>query len=189
MSNETPVIALHFTPFRLDNEKYPYSYFQNLYPFTSERYMAAFVYGDDYPRPHPPGFLTILSVGNYWFICIWFSMATVILFIIRCQAGIRYENNTISSAILDMIVVFCGGSRLRFRHKYDKVYLMIMIIGCFFLLSLCTSKFTSRIASKQLENINTFEKLSKLKVPIYVSNISGNDTQHINNALRYDNNE
>lgn len=185
MNNETPVIGLHFNPFRLDFEKYPYAHVHNLYPFKSVRYMAAFVYGDDYPRPHPPGILTTLSVGNYWFIFIWFLLATVILFIVRWRTGVRHNDNTISSSVLDMIVVFCGGGRLRFRNKYDKLYLIIMIIGSFFLLSLCTSKFTSRITStKQLDNINTFEKLSKVHVPIYASNISGNDTQYVIAVLR-----
>lgn len=186
MNSERAVIGLHFAPYRLDSEKYPYAHVHNLYPFTSEQYTAVFFYGEDFPRPQPPGILTILSVGNYWFIFIWFSLATIILFVIRWQTGVKHYDNTISSSILDMIVVFCGGGRLRFRNKYDKVYLMIMVIGAFFLLSLCTSKFTSRItSSQQLDNINTFEKLSKLKVPVYVSNAAGNDTKLVAAVLRY----
>lgn len=185
MNNETPVIGLHFGPYRLDSEKNPYAHVHNLYPFISERFKAVFVYGENYPKPRPPGILTILSVGNYWLIFIWFLLATVILFIIRWKAGVRQNDNTISSSILDMIVVFCGGGRLRFRNKYDKVYLIIMIIGSFFLISLCTSKFKSRItSSKQLDNIDTFEKLSNVRVPVYVSNAVGNHTQYVIAALR-----
>lgn len=186
MNNETAVIGLHFAQYRLNSEKNPYAHVHNLYPFMSERFKAVFVYGEDFPRPHPPGFLTILSAGNYWFIFIWFSLATIILFIIRWKSGVKYQNtrNTISSTILDMIIVFCAGGRLRFRNKYDKVYLMIMIFGTFFLLSLCTSRFTSEITSfKQLDNINTFEKLSKVNVPVRIGSSVGNSTKYVIAAL------
>lgn len=182
-SNSTPIVGLHFTPFVLTNEKYPYPYIHKLYPYTTETYAVVFVYGKDVPQPRPPGILAILSVGNYWFILIWFTLATIILFVIRWQVGF-HPNIWLST--LDMITVFCGGGRIRFRHKFEKLYLVIMLIGAFFLLSFCTSTFTSRITSpNNLNNINTYEKLSELRTPIYASSLSGNDSENVYARLRF----
>lgn len=178
-------MRLDFSTFLLgiDKAKFPYTHY--LYPYTTERFTATFMYGKDVPPPRLPGFLVVLSVGNYWFIIVWFSLTTIILFVIRWQAGVKSLNNNISSSTLDMITVFCGGGTIRFRHRLDRIYLVIMLIGSFFLLSYCVSTFKSRITSPdQLNNVNSLEKLARLNVPIYASNSLGNDTQYIFSVMR-----
>lgn len=143
---------------------------------------AIFVYGSDYQRAVE---LTspLQIVSDYWFIPLWFLLTTTVLHIIRLNVGIKRK--TITTTILHMIVIFFGGGTVRYRHRIEKAFIIIVIFGMFFLQSIWVSNFLSKMSALHVSNsVNTMSKVAKLKKPIYFADELGKEYGSVAKILR-----
>lgn len=70
---------------------------------------------------------------------------------------------------MEMFAVFLAGGNIRARHKWEKMFFAIALIGSFFGISILLAKFSMHsIFSEKFEKIDTFEKLAKQKVTFYI---------------------
>lgn len=163
--NATPIVELLFSRFTSSIGKIKESQLIPLYPYRNRVVVVSFLYGDDYQLEiGSPSILRIMA--EYWFIPIWFVLTTISLHLIRSKIGIG--NNELSSTIMDMIIIFFGGGTIKFRHKIERYFLGMLLIGTFFIQAIWVSDFLSKVSTlRGINRVNTFEKIANLKSPIY----------------------
>lgn len=150
----------------------------------NKRMKVVYFYGNDNElRVGPPSLLLILS--DYWFLSIWFLFTTILLHAIRLKA--RIKNASISSSILDTITIFFSGGNIRFRYKIENYFLIVLLGSMFFLQSLWVSDFISKISAlKNVNKVDTLEKLSELNTPIYFAHIvDATEKKNLIKLLKY----
>lgn len=154
-----------------------------LYPYNYRKIEIIFFYGDDYKRRvGPPPLLDIVS--DYWFIPLWFIVASFVLHLIRKKT--RQERPIISSTFLDMIIIFFGGGNVRHRHKFEGSFILILLFGMFLMQAIWVSDFLSKMSNVRSQNsVRTLEKLAELNKPIYLSNNVLEQRENIIQLLRF----
>lgn len=130
------------------------------------------VHGSEFKR-RSFGFISLSEFMSSTFariLSFWFISTSFVLFIIRrlTTIGRRYFLYDFIVALIDMTIAYVGGGHLRYNHRWEKVFFMLMIFGMFFMqsLGLCGVLFQSFLFVDH-NGIDTFEKLSKLNITIY----------------------
>lgn len=165
-----PVVELYFDHHSATVELTNHSKIVALYPYSDKKIKLLFIYGDDYmlETGSPPLFHV---VSSYWFIPFWFITSTILLQLLRRFMS-KMGKSYISSSALDITTIFFGGGNLRYRHKVEKYYFQILLFGIFFLQSIWVGDFLSKISAvRNVNAIDSFEKLSELETPVYFAHI------------------
>lgn len=144
--------------------------------------IAIFVYGHDYNRrkafASPSTFIL-----DFWYVPLWFILTTVALHLFRIKYKI--SGKTFSSSILDMIVVSFGTGTIRYGHRIERYFIIVLLFGMFFLQSLWISDFLSKMSSLRYVNrVRTFTKVKRLHTPIYFANILGDETENVTQIIK-----
>lgn len=134
-----------------------------LYPYDSAELVTIFVYGDDFSR-HMNILLIPESVQILAGLIVLFKIsAAIILFIIRRKFQLRGGN--FISAFIDTMVAFTAGGNLRLRHKFERWFFGIMLIGAFFITSLFMGDILDCIYRIFDQKVSTFEQLATVNQP------------------------
>lgn len=176
---------LHFDSFLLpSNSNRGTSSLHPLYPYDSAELVTIFVYGDDFSR-HMNILLIPESVQILAGLIVLFKIsAAIILFIIRRKFQLR--GGDFISAFIDTMVAFTAGGNLRLRHKFEKWFFGIMLIGAFFIISLFMGDLLDCIYRIFDQKISTFEQLATMNAPIFISHRLSVHTEDINDRLRFE---
>lgn len=87
-------------------------------------------------------------------------------------------------SLIDTMVAFISGGNLRMRHKWERWFFGILLIGAFFITSLFTGDLLDCIMTILNHKMKRLEQLADLPSPIYVHSTLVNDVEHIQNILR-----
>lgn len=176
---------LHLDSFLLpSNSNRGTSSLHPLYPYDSAELVTIFVYGDDFSRHmnilRIPESVQILA----GLIVLFKISAAIILFIIRRKFQLR--GGDFISAFIDTMVAFTAGGNLRLRHKFERWFFGIMLIGAFFIISLFMGDLLDCIYRIFDQKVSTFEQLAKMNAPIFISQRLSVHTEDINDMLRFE---
>lgn len=153
-----------------------------LYPYESHRVEVIFVYGDDSTREmkrisNIPVQIQILAS----LIGLFVILAAILLCIIRKKLNLRHHS--ILSTFIDVMITFTSGGNLQMRHKIERWFFGISLVGAFFISSLFTGDLLDCVYQVLHQRIDSLEQLARTDAPIYVSvTIRSEDLKE---ALRY----
>lgn len=95
-------------------------------------------------------------------------MAAIILFAMRRRAFIRSVNFV--TGLLKMYATAFGGGNIRIRHRWDRTFFTIAFFTAFFVTSILVANICMHsIIHENPYTVDTFDKLSKQKVPVYLA--------------------
>lgn len=143
-----------------------------LYPYDSTKIVVILFYGNDFLRLLvTPALLDIISIGEHWLLFVWFALSILATYLIRSIIGIQ-KINFFYSSVWNMIIVWIGGGNLQYNHKFENIFLAIMLFATFFIRSFGVGNFNSNIVSQGSNVIDTFQELAKTKdLPVYLSHV------------------
>lgn len=81
-------------------------------------------------------------------------------------------SDDLSLIIIDVFIVFFAGGNLRIQQKLVKYFFALLLIGCFFLITInCVEIFFRGL---KLHNITTFEELAETQSPVFIAYVLQN---------------
>lgn len=139
----------------------------SLYPFYSVKLIVVFVYGSDYQRKFSDNLFSKLMVFVFnWTNLFVISAAVVLCFLRRLR---RLQHDGFISSLIDVTVIFTGGGTLRFDHKLERWFFVIMSIGALFLNAICLEPTLFPSFLQHQQRVDTFNELSEINPPVYVA--------------------
>lgn len=138
----------------------------SLYPFDSVELVVFFIYGTDYPRQINSNLFSKLKLFLFNWTNLFVILVAFVLCFIRRLNNIRA--NGLPSVLIDVVVIFIGGGKLRMDQKLERWFFVIVSIGALFLNSICLGPtlFPSFLLPQR--TIDTFQQLTELNPPIYL---------------------
>lgn len=185
ISNDTPTVELIFLHFVASAGMTNRTRIIELYPYRKWIVEVSFFYGKDYePRLRSATLFEVVS--GYWFIPLWFLVATALLYLIRSKTQTKERAQDISSTFMDMMIIFFGGGNLIVSFKVERYFIGILLIGMFLIQSIWTGDFLSKMSnSRNVNSVRTFEKLSELKTPVYIGRSLNTEQERVAEILKY----
>lgn len=171
--------TLHFSPYLFDNDATTYP----LYPFDSDNFIVIFVYGEDFKRQLNMWFIPGSARTIFIFIIMFICLAAIVLCIIRKKFKLRRADLPIT--FIHTIVAFIGGEDLRMRHKWERWFFGIVMIGAFFITSVYGGTLLDYFVQSYGQKMTKIEQLIGLKLPVFVP-LEAMDAKYANEILRYD---
>lgn len=144
----------------VDNIKY-----RNIYPYNSRQLKVIFVYGTDNKRGMDIFRLSRsvkLAIG---LITMLLVAATITLYTIR--SNLKLPSNSIASSIMDCLIPFIGGGNLRMKHRMERWFFGILLIGSFFVVSVFGGDLLDSIVNVRMSRIEHFGDLPKISTPCF----------------------
>ncbi|KAJ6643740.1 hypothetical protein Bhyg_08705 [Pseudolycoriella hygida] len=141
-----------------------------IYPYEMLPIQAIFLYGSDFSRqPTQQGF----DIRNYWLLFVQIACGGIFLFILRRRDNIPSD---FSINFLELHGIIYGGANIRAKHKYERIFFSIALIGSFFIISLILSFYSMRsIVFLRHEKVDSFAKVAQRDVDFYITHAL---TQH-----------
>lgn len=135
-----------------------------LYPYQTVDLAVVLVYGANTKRTQYR--VAVKNFGRF------LSFLTLILSAgVLCHLRKRYRLRHASfvSSLIDILIVFFGGIRLRVKHQLERIFLGFLLIVGVFVMTIWIEAviFPSFLIGNH--TINTFSKLADLNAPIYCS--------------------
>lgn len=141
-----------------------------------------FVYGADFSRNRNL-FSTSQCMNN---VIIWLTIATllsstIILYLLR--HFVQVQRLDFVASFLDVFVVVFGGGSIRYRHRLEKIFFAITLIGAFFPVSLYLADFSMHSVLNEPQKVDTFAKLAKQNVTFRLTSTLATERSNINKML------
>lgn len=138
-----------------------------LYPYGISNLRVIFLYGFDFTREP-----TKYGLFQFWFSAkdsfrrlVMYS-CMFILYGLRRMAKIQHSS--FSRCYLETVALFVGGGKIRARHKWERIFFSIALVGLFCQISLYLANFSMlSVYSDKFDRTDTFEKLAKRNVTFY----------------------
>lgn len=136
-----------------------------LYPYRLGDLSVIFFYGSDYQRQINDNALSKLKIFIFNWTNLLVILMAIVLFFVRRWA--KLQRDGFAPVLIDIIVIFIGGGRLRMDHKIERWIFVIMSIGALFLNGICLGPtlFPSYLTPHR--SIETFQLLAELNPPIF----------------------
>lgn len=152
----------------------------NLYPFKSHELIVMFVYGSDFQRDMNKVFTPkwLLQMQN--FILLFISLAALFICIIRKKLHLQHDD--IVSSLIDIGMAFIGGGDLRMRHKIEKWFFGVLMIGAFFIAAMWIGDLL--LYNYQDKKISAIDQLPKMNLSAYTLQSFGKYSDIIRVMLR-----
>lgn len=143
-----------------------------------------FLYGEDFHRQSVlSNIINFFISSSFIPIYVLFLFLTIVLHCVRRLVNVP---RSFFTTWMDVCSVSIGGGQLQYRHKWERVFFAIAMIGSFFLISVIMAKFEMKaVISMNDDKIDTFEKLSKKNVPIYYADYWSSDKGVVEIRIRY----
>lgn len=153
-----------------------------MYPYHTIELVAIFVYGNDFTRhmsvPLIPDYILTLAGLISLFVC----FAAIILWIIRRKYALRRNDST--SSFMDALVPFIGGGNARIKHKCEKWFFGILLIGAFLITSLFTDDLLDCVYQILNQKLTHFEQLTAMNLTGTISPSLSTDAYLIYGMLK-----
>lgn len=93
-------------------------------------------------------------------------LAAILLCIVRRWKKLRCDG--FISVLIDVMVIFTGGGKLRMDHQTERWFFAVVSIGAFFLNAICLGPtlFPSYLLAQR--SVNTFQELAQINPRIYI---------------------
>lgn len=101
-----------------------------LYPYRSMEMSVLFVYGSNYQRQVNNNVLSKLKIFALSWMNLFVILAAILLTYIYRWTRISCDG--FISALINVLVIFTGGARLRMNHIFERWFFIIVSIGAFF---------------------------------------------------------
>lgn len=150
----------------------------SLYPFYSSKIVVILVYGDDVRRESN---LVWQKISRSFLFGSLFMASSIGLYVIRRK--MKLNRNHFATASFDMLKIYLGYGDISGQHALENIFITATVVMNFFLISINIGYYTSSLTVAP-KRVDTFEKLAKLKVPVYWSNILGHSTESAKAMLR-----
>lgn len=171
------LIELHINPLLLKNRENHW-HFLALDPYESMDVKVMYVYGKNLKR------LTRLGwnqIKHAYFNGIFIVLGIIALYLIRRK--VNKNRGSWSIIVLDMISLFSGHADIRYRHKLERIFIVIMFFQFFFIQSLNMGNIIASLSTSP-EHIDKFWKLSALRPTVCLSNLFGENANLIEKSIR-----
>lgn len=176
-------IDLHFEPQSIILTKYKRLSRIRLYPYRVVDMKVMFMYGKDYKRDRD-----VFTVSA----SILVQAALLILFMICSAFALLYIRrkyqlppNDVSSAFLDILILFIGGGSIRMDHKYERWFFGILLFGAFLIVTVFAGDLLDSFVAVKNKKVTTFEQLAEINAPIHIDlNNLGFHVRSIENISR-----
>lgn len=109
-------------------------------------------------------------------------LAMLTLYIIRKKC--KLPRNSLSSSIIDTLIAFIAGGNLRMRHKWERWFFGILLIGVFFTTSLFVGDLLDSVYRTMDQKIKTLNQLTELDSPIFIHSSLENHADQVEALLR-----
>lgn len=180
---EGPSSALHFDSFLMQTGNDKGTKTIPLYPFHPVELAVVFVYGADFTRQMNvlsyPKSVQIMSA----LIVLFMGLAALTLSIIRRKWKLR--RGSFISASIDTLIAFIAGGNLRMRHKLERLFFGIVLIGVFFITSIYAGDLLDCTYRILHQKIDTFDQLKTIQSPIYINRSLKMYTKDIWEIVKY----
>lgn len=155
----------------------------SLYPYHSAKLSVFFVYGQDYQRQFSANLFSKLKLFIFnWTNCFVISAAVVLCFVRRLR---KLRRDGFLSVLIDVMVIFTGGGRLRMDHKLERWFFVIVSIGALFLNSICLESTLFPSYLQRQQNVETFQQLTEINPPVYLAPLLERDSDLVQQMLRF----
>lgn len=167
VTNEEHINKLHFNPYVLRSHNIEDLKSYSLYPYSETKMAVMFVYGADFQRKH-----------NILLIPITIKIATILITSFMCVAAIvlhkmrktfKWQRVGLSLAFVDVIIAFIGCGNLRVRHKLERWFFAILLIGAVFMTPIFAGELLKQVYLMHDQEITTFAQLEQIKSPIFIN--------------------
>lgn len=137
-----------------------------MYPYSSIDLVAIFFYGNNYQRQRNITFVpaSVRLLGGLLTLVV--VSGSIILWIIRRK--LRLRHGSCMSTFIDAIVIFIAGGNLQMRHKFERWFFGISLIGAFFMTSLWSGDLLDCVYQTMDQKISTYDELTEIDAPIYI---------------------
>lgn len=143
-----------------------HNYYKILYPYHSGLLRSVFVHGIDYQR-ETEMFRVYTSIKSVTaIIASLFIVAIIILYAIRKRFAL--PGNDVGLCVLDCFVSFIGGRGLQMRHRFERWFFGILLIGVFFIVSVFGGDLINSVVCILVPKILTYEDLVGINPLVYI---------------------
>lgn len=158
-----------------------------LYPYESTELRVIFVYAKGHVRKQIVSFpMDEIDFSRYDPTHVTFFTAAIILFIIRLKARIHADSFVRTYA--EVFTAAGGGGPIRCKHKLERLFFAVWMIGSFFFVSIFSAEHTMRVTllytPSKPKMVNTFQDLSEENVSFYMSDCLAEYQTEITDMLR-----
>lgn len=154
-----------------------------LYPYHSIKLLVFFVYGSDFERQFNNNFFNKLKVFLFNWTNTFVILASVTLCFVRRVQRLRHDG--FISVLIDVVVIFTGGGKLRFDQKLERWFFSIVSIGALFLNAICLEPTLFPSFLHHQRTVNTFEQLAEINPPVYLAGVLKGNEPYITALLRF----
>lgn len=155
----------------------------SLYPYHSFQLSIVFVYGTDLKRQKFHQLFSVEGEEIYQLTGLFSTVAAAVLCFLRRKY--RLKRDGYLSSMFDVQIAFIGGGNLRMRHKLERWFFGILLIGTFFYMTFWQEAvlFQSFLISDQ--SIDTFNELVEINPPVFSFLVSKKNEERIIEMLRF----
>lgn len=154
-----------------------------LYPYYPVELIVVFIYGANFSRKmntgsYPKSVQMLLAL-----IMLFIGLATIILTMLRNKWKLRHGD--FISAFIDTLVAIIAGGNLRMKHKVERWFFGIVLLGAFFLTSIFASDLLECTYRIRSQKINTFDELKDVRAPIFINRSLKMYNDNISEMIRF----
>lgn len=160
-----------------------YEQLSPLYPYRSMELSVFFVYGTDYERQINDNFFSQLKIFTFNWTNLFVILAAAMLFIIRRWHQLHCDGFLF--AVIDVVVIFIGGGRVRVDHKLERWFFTIVSIGAIFLNGICLGPTLFPSFLLHHRSIETFQQLAEINPPVYATFLVKKKLDLVGDMLRF----
>lgn len=155
---------------------------KQLYPYHSRVLRGIFMYGTDYKR----GFdIFRVSKSVKIVVALLLSLFFVAIIILRAiRRRFRLLGNSVGSCAMDCLILFIGGGNLEMRHRFERWFFGILMVGAFFIVSVFGGDLVDSVVTVLNSKFDTFEDLVEINPPIYIDPTLSSQYTEICDMLR-----
>lgn len=97
----------------------------------------------------------------------------------------RLQRNGYISSFIDICITFYGGGNLHMRHTFERLFLGMLLIGFFFLMTFWQEAILFPSFLLYDQRVRTFDDLAKKNLPIYSGGSTSEFAEIIEEMLRF----
>lgn len=152
--------------------------------YRNSKLRVIFVYGVDFGRTHK-SFIAghFWESGQFWILCIAFSISSFVLYLLRHQTGFRTKG--FLHGIFEIYIIFIGGGSVQIRRGLEKLFFAAMFVAAFFLISIYLADYSMHSVLNRQQKVDSFAKLAQHNVTFFLIPQLAEKKKSVTNMLRY----
>lgn len=154
----------------------------SLYPYHSVSTYVIFVYGSDYQRQINNNFISKLALFTLNWTNLFVILSGIVLWMVKRFNRLRDQGFIV--VLVDVMVIFTGGGRLRNDHKLERWFFSIVSIAALFLNAICLGPTLFPSFLHHQRSVDTIQQLAEINPPIYICTVFDHNRHLVNQMLK-----